>query len=92
LLLTQAGRSVSLKWLTYQLLVTALRSKDRHTALYIYDQIVQRDYYFEKDPKLRLKIQLGRLIVRFPRLAMTLHGLRPGKTGLTEPQDRYERV
>lgn len=54
------------KMFALQLMAQALRENDPRGALYLYDQLCARLYYFERTPARRAKIALYRAMVRYP--------------------------
>lgn len=58
-----------LKHLALQLLLMSLREEHTDSALFLYDQMCYRLYYFERSPRQRLEILLYRWMLRFPRLS-----------------------
>lgn len=92
LLLTHQGQGIHLRGLTFQLLLTALKERDHRNALYYYDQICARAFYFHGT---RRKVELlgGRFLIRYPQLIRSIFKLVRGREiGEQNFQDRYERV
>lgn len=55
-----------------QLVLAAQRARDASTALYLYDQLCFRLYYFDHSPLRRARIMFWRWLVRFPQLGYAL--------------------
>jgi len=95
LLVTARGDGFNLHFLTYQLLLMSTKHGESRTALYIYDQVCNRRYYFDKRPKPRLQRFLWRMLLRFPRAALFFYRLvkRQSLGGQGQQlQDRYGRL
>lgn len=85
----------SIESFVIQLLLGAVKDHDRRGALYLYDQICFRLYYFE-GLKMKLKIRLLRLMLQYPHLgfkALQFHKKRKGTAqSETALQDRFSRL
>lgn len=78
-----------------QLLLRAARDNDSRSALYLYDQLRYRLYYFDTDVRRKAKLFLYRLLLHFPRASATaLRVLRRRKTSDHRSilQDRFGRI
>lgn len=53
---------------TMQLVLEAIKASDSRDALYLYDQLCHRYYYFDKSLTRRLRILLYRLMVEYPKI------------------------
>lgn len=63
------------KMFTLQLMLLAQKDGDPRGALYLYDQLCYRLFYFDRSPKRRAQIRLYRAMLRAPRTAHTLLSL-----------------
>jgi hypothetical protein len=93
LLMTNRGCSIGLHALLYQIMLSTVKHQDSRSALYIYDQICQRAYYFDRNFKRRVEMLLGRLMLRFPTAVAAGYKLVKRRELSHQPgQDRYERM
>lgn len=70
LLLTNQGDGINrvLHHMVYELLLMSVKGNDRETALYLYDQIWSRRYYFDTTIKRNAELRFYRMLLRFPAL------------------------
>ena len=94
LLVTRNGDGFRLHYLVSQLIIATLRGGDVRDAIYIYDQIMFRRYYFKRGLGTRVHHFLLRQTVRFPHAATRLYMLVKGGDlyGGGVLQDRYGRL
>lgn len=85
----------SIPWLeiyVLQLLMLANREGDNRGALFFYDQLCCRVYYFEVNRKLRAKLRLYRWMLRFPRpsyrMLLRLKRKKPEDYAMENPLER----
>lgn len=83
-----------LEYFVVQLLLSAVRrNQPVPSVLYLYDQLCFRLYYFDTNPRQKLKIFVYRQLLRFPRLSYG--ALRMVKGDVAEAYllaDRFERT
>jgi glycosyltransferase involved in cell wall biosynthesis len=76
-----------------QLLLLANRDKDYRSALYLYDQLRYRLYYFDRNIPRRVKTFIYRLMIRFPFFSYRMIRLIKGeKANLHSLEDRLGRI
>lgn len=93
LMMTNHSGGIHLHGLVYQLLIIAIKQRDWRGPVYYFDQICGRWYYFDRRPRLRVRLLLYRFVLRYPGLTRWLFKLLKGREiGATNLQDRYERV
>ncbi len=79
LLVTNRGESISFQMVVYQLLLMSIKQRDPQGALYFYDQICHRGYYFDSRIKRRAEIFYYRIMLRFPNLVRLTYKMLKGK-------------
>jgi glycosyltransferase involved in cell wall biosynthesis len=93
LLATNQSEGIHFRSLVYQLLLLAVKDRDHRSAVYYYDQICHRRYYFDRGPRRKAERFGYRLVLRFPQLTMLIFRLVKGKTlSHHVSQDRYGRM
>ena len=85
---------LSLRLLTFQLLLQLSKNGERRRVLYFYDQACSRAYYFDRGPRRRLEIFAYRLLLLCPPGLLALgYRLAKGKTlDLQQLRDQYHRL
>lgn len=83
-----------LELLVLQLLLMAVRDGNSQSALYLYDQMCSRLYYFDRNPRRKLKTFLYRLMLRFPRCSYHALTRLKGRDKASKHvlQDLFERI
>lgn len=92
-----SGLNPSLKWLCFRLCLAATTHCDVVTALYLFNQIVYRAYYFEKPLFFRVQVTIFRAFLHFPRASLRLFKffgrlLRNNAIDLTANAPRRNRI
>jgi len=86
----------SMPWLemfVLQLLLMANKDKDHRSALYLYDQLCYRIYYFDRSVPRRMKLLMYRAMIRFPFFSYKVIRLIKGSKAKKHIlQDRLGRV
>jgi glycosyltransferase involved in cell wall biosynthesis len=95
LLVTERGDGFNLRHLIYELLLMATRHNQARNALYIFDQVMTRRFYFDKRPKFRAQRFLWRQMLKFPAATKIFYRVikrhELGGQG-QKLQDRYGRL
>lgn len=93
LLVTNWGPSLSLKIVTYQLLLSLFQGGDRRDVLHIFDQVCHRGFRLGASSRQRAEIKVYRAILQHPKLAAAFYRLLKGKSlGGDVAHDRWERM
>ena len=93
-LLSRFGGGLSLRLLTFQLLLQLAKNGDRRRVLYLYDQVCSRAFYFDRGPRRKLEIVANRLLLRLPTWLLALgYRLAKGRTlDLHQLRDQQHRL
>lgn len=85
--------AIGIHALAYQLLLMAIKHGDRRSAVYYFDQICGRWYYFDRSAKRRIQLLGYRLMLRYPGLVRHVFRLVKGREISDQNfQNRYERA